>query len=81
VLRSSNENPFHLDSPRPTRKFRDYAYNELRYKALATARPQEAAALMEDAQQAINEKYRLYEDMAGWSNARFHPAATPGVVS
>jgi len=80
VLRSSNENPFHLDSPRPTRKFRDYAYNELRYKALATARPQEAATLMEDAQQAINEKYRLYEDMAGWSHARFHPAAAPGVV-
>ena len=80
VLRDSNENPFHLDSPRPTRKFRDYAYNELRYKALATARPQEAATLMEDAQQAINEKYRLYEDMAGWSHARFHPAAAPGVV-
>ncbi len=78
VLRDAGENPFHLDSPRPTRPFRDYAYRELRYKSLANTRPEEAAVLMEAAQQAIDEKYRLYEDMARWSHTRFHPAAAPG---
>jgi pyruvate/2-oxoacid:ferredoxin oxidoreductase beta subunit len=33
-----------LDSPRPTLPFKDYAYNELRYSALAASRPEDAAA-------------------------------------
>ncbi len=28
---------------------------------------------MAAAQQAVTEKYRTYEDMAGWSPSRFHP--------
>ena len=63
-----------LDSPRPTMKFKDYAYNEMRYKALAQTRPEEAEVLMAAAQAAIDEKYRSYEEMAGWSASRFHPA-------
>ncbi len=74
ALREINENPFVLDSPRPTVKFRDYAYNEMRYKALAQNRPEEAAVLMAQAQAALTEKYRSYEEMAGWSATRFHPA-------
>jgi pyruvate-ferredoxin/flavodoxin oxidoreductase len=75
AMRSIGENPFRLDSPRPTIKFRDYAYNELRYKSLAHARPSEAEQLLTAAQVAINEKYRTYEDMAGWAPSRFHPEA------
>ncbi len=74
ALRDVGENPFELDSPRPTLKFRDYAYNEARYKALAQSRPEEAEALMAAAQAALEEKYRSYEEMAGWSASRFHPA-------
>jgi pyruvate-ferredoxin/flavodoxin oxidoreductase len=74
ALRDLNRNPFELDSPRPTLKFRDYAYNEARYKALAQSRPEEAEALMIAAQAALDEKYRSYEEMAGWSASRFHPA-------
>jgi pyruvate-ferredoxin/flavodoxin oxidoreductase len=74
ALREAGANAFRLDSPRPTLKFRDYAYNEMRYKTLAQSRPDEAAALLRAAQQAIDEKYRLYEDMAGWAHTRFHPA-------
>jgi pyruvate-ferredoxin/flavodoxin oxidoreductase len=77
VLRDSGENPFRLDSPRPTRGFKDYAYNEMRYRLLAQTRPDDAANLVRAAQQAIDEKYRLYEDMAGWAPSRFHPAAAP----
>ena len=46
----------------------------MRYKALAQSRPEEAAALMAQAQAALDEKYRSYEEMAGWSATRFHPA-------
>ena len=74
ALREIGENPFVLDSPRPTVQFRDYAYNEMRYKALAQNRPEEAAVLMAQAQAALTEKYRSYEEMAGWSATRFHPA-------
>ncbi|TKD22292.1 pyruvate:ferredoxin (flavodoxin) oxidoreductase [Rhodobacter capsulatus] len=63
-LRGTGEAPFRLDSPRPTLPFKDYAYNELRYSALAATRPEEAAALLNDAQQAVLEKYRSYEDFA-----------------
>jgi pyruvate-ferredoxin/flavodoxin oxidoreductase len=74
ALREVGENPFVLDSPRPTLKFRDYAYNEARYRALAQSRPEEAAILLAQAQAALEEKYRSYEEIAGWSATRFHPA-------
>ena len=74
AMREVGENPFRLDSPRPTRPFTDYADNELRYRLLAQTHPDDAARLMTAAQQVIDEKYRLYEDMAGWPARRFHPA-------
>jgi pyruvate-ferredoxin/flavodoxin oxidoreductase len=73
AMREAGENPFRLDAPRPTMPFRDYAYNEMRYRALARSRPDDAAALLAAAQTAITEKYRSYEDMAGWRADRFHP--------
>ena len=73
AMRTVGENPFRLDSPRPAIPFRDYAYNEIRYRALAQARPEEAAQLLAAAQAAIDEKYRTYEEMAGWHAGRFHP--------
>ncbi|MDR3415593.1 MAG: pyruvate:ferredoxin (flavodoxin) oxidoreductase [Nevskia sp.] len=64
ALRDSHENPFRLDSPRPSIAFKDYAYNELRYRSLATTRPQEAEQLLRQAQTDIEAKYRSYEEMA-----------------
>jgi pyruvate-ferredoxin/flavodoxin oxidoreductase len=74
ALRDVGDNPFMLDSPRPTIRFRDYAYNEARYRALTLSRPEEAETLMVAAQLALDEKYHSYEEMAGWSATRFHPA-------
>ncbi|HUN43896.1 MAG TPA: pyruvate:ferredoxin (flavodoxin) oxidoreductase [Acetobacteraceae bacterium] len=73
ILRNRDENPFVLDSPRPTMQFRDYAYHEVRYRSLVQTRPEEAEKLLEAAQAAVLEKYRTYEEMAGWSAMRFHP--------
>ena len=74
AMRAVGENPFRLDSPRPTVPLRDYAYQELRYRALAMSRPAEAEQLLEQAQADIHEKYRLYEEMAGWAEGGAHPA-------
>jgi pyruvate-ferredoxin/flavodoxin oxidoreductase len=71
AMRAIGENPFRLDSPRPTVAFRDYAYNEMRYRSLAQSRPEEAAQLLAAAQAGVDEKYRLYEEMAGWDATRF----------
>ncbi len=71
AMRSVGENPFRLDSPRPTLRFREYAYNEIRYSSLARTRPVEAEQLLTAAQAGIEEKYRLYEEMAGWEPKRF----------
>ena len=64
AMRQIGEAPFRLDSPRPTIPLKTYAYNELRYRALALTRPQEAAALLTEAQAAVEQKYRAYEDFA-----------------
>src|SRR5271157_1320499 len=70
-MRKIGENPFRLDSPRPTRPFKDYAYNEIRYRSLTQTRPDDAKQLLAAAQAGIEEKYRLYEEMAGWEPMRF----------
>jgi pyruvate-ferredoxin/flavodoxin oxidoreductase len=64
AMRSVGENPFRLDSPRPTIPLKDYAYNELRYRALAVTRPAEAADLLRQAQAGVDDKYRSYEEFA-----------------
>ncbi|WP_193175821.1 pyruvate:ferredoxin (flavodoxin) oxidoreductase [Oricola nitratireducens] len=64
AMRDIGEAPFRLDSPRPTLPFKDYAYNELRYSALAASRPEDAAMLLTQAQEAIRDKYRSYEEFA-----------------
>ena len=76
ALREIGGNPFVLDSPRPTLPFLDYAGNEMRYRSLAQTLPDDSKRLLAAAQAAILEKYRTYEEMAGWSASRFQP---PGV--
>jgi len=65
--RQVGEHPFQLDSPRPTRPLKDYAYNELRYRALTLTRPAEAEQLLREAQAGVEEKYRTYEALARWT--------------
>ena len=63
-VRQADENPFVLDSPRPTMKLRDYADNELRYRMLRMTNPKGADRLMQMAQAAVDRKWKLYEEMA-----------------
>jgi pyruvate-ferredoxin/flavodoxin oxidoreductase len=71
AMRTVGANPFRLDSPRPTIPFKDYAYNEIRYRSLATTRPEDARELLAAAQHWVDERYRTYEDMAARDGSRF----------
>jgi pyruvate-ferredoxin/flavodoxin oxidoreductase len=75
AMRNVGENPLRLDSPRPTIAFKDYAYNEIRYTALNSTKPEDAKALLAMAQAVVTEKYRQYEDLAARDGSRFHPNA------
>ncbi len=76
AMREIGEAPFRLNSPRPTIPLKAYAYNELRYRALTLTRPQEAAALLKQAQEAVERKYRAYEDFARMKDGPAPPEAT-----
>lgn len=73
TMREAGLNPFRLDSPRPRIRLEDYAYRELRYRTLTQTRPDEAPLLLEQAQAAVYERYRLYEDLAARDGSRFLP--------
>jgi pyruvate-ferredoxin/flavodoxin oxidoreductase len=63
-VRANRKSPFLLDSHRPRIPLTDYLYRELRYRALANSDPDEAERLLGLAQQATNQRWKTYEDMA-----------------
>jgi len=73
ALRNKNQNPFVLDSPRPTMSLKDYAYNELRYKVLTLTNPEAAERLMKHAQELVNLKWKSYEELATKKASDFVP--------
>ena len=74
AMRTAGQRPFRLDSPRPTIALKDYAYNELRYRALGSFDPDAAQMLLAQAQRVVDEKYRQYEQLASRGGESFHPA-------
>jgi pyruvate-ferredoxin/flavodoxin oxidoreductase len=64
VLRANGENPFLLDSPRPRLPLTSYTRRELRYSMLARTDPAEAERLEHLAQSAVDQRWRIYEEMA-----------------
>jgi pyruvate-ferredoxin/flavodoxin oxidoreductase len=75
TLRTAGKKPFVLDSPRPSIRLREYAYNENRYKVLTKTHPEEAEALMKSAQEQIDRRWETYEHMAKQEPAKFQPAS------
>ena len=72
ILRAAGENPFLLDSHRPRIPLADYVYRELRYRALANSDPVEADRLLGLAEQAIEQRWNVYEEMASRGPEHFH---------
>ena len=71
AVRAVNGNPFLLDSPRPRMRLVDYRKGELRFRALANADPAEAERLLGLAQQAADQRWQTYEEMATRSGSEF----------
>jgi len=63
-LRRQGKNPFQLDSKEPTLSLDKYIYNETRYKMLTMSAPEAAKHLLEEAQQDVVLRWKLYQQMA-----------------
>jgi pyruvate-ferredoxin/flavodoxin oxidoreductase len=71
MLRTAGGNPFLLDSPRPRIALTDYTQRELRYRTLSNTDPAEAERLARLAQEAVDQRWDTYEEMATRSAHRF----------
>ncbi|MDT7718855.1 MAG: pyruvate-ferredoxin/flavodoxin oxidoreductase [Pseudonocardiales bacterium] len=71
IARTAGGNPFLLDSPRPRIPLADYTDRELRYRSLANTNPAEAERLHGLAEQAVAQRWDVYEDMATRGAHRF----------
>ncbi|MEV4351457.1 pyruvate:ferredoxin (flavodoxin) oxidoreductase [Actinoplanes sp. NPDC049596] len=77
VLRTAGRNPFLLDSPRPRTPLSDYTDRELRFRRLRDTDPAEAARLAALAQEAVDQRWDTYEEMATRGPERFPADARP----
>ncbi len=71
AVRAIGGNPFELDSLRPHVPLGDYLYNELRYRMVRNADPEEAERLLGLAQEAVDQRWATYEEMATRGADRF----------
>jgi pyruvate-ferredoxin/flavodoxin oxidoreductase len=71
LLAREGKNPFQLDSKPPSMPLKKYAYNETRYTMLAQSNSEVAKRLLEEGQNDVNSRWRLYE----------HWAALPSIPS
>jgi pyruvate-ferredoxin/flavodoxin oxidoreductase len=71
MARAAGANPFLLDSARPRIPLTAYTGRELRFRSLATTDPAEAERLQELAEQAVERRWDVYEEMATYGAAHF----------
>ncbi|MGI2028024.1 hypothetical protein [Endozoicomonas acroporae] len=74
-----HENPFELDSLRPSVPLAEYIRGEDHYRALNIACPDEAEAILDEAQKVINRKWGVYEKMATHNAMDFVPEKASAV--
>jgi pyruvate-ferredoxin/flavodoxin oxidoreductase len=58
------ENPLHLDSRAPKIPIEQFLYMENRFKMLTKSKPEEARRLLEEAQNDVQTRWRMYEYLA-----------------
>ena len=62
------KNPFKLDSKAPSISYKDFAYQETRFKMLTKSKPERAKTLLDYAQKETNERWKFYENWAKLEN-------------
>jgi pyruvate-ferredoxin/flavodoxin oxidoreductase len=76
VARDDGANPFLLDSPRPRMPLSEYTGRELRFRSLAATNPVQAERLAVLAQDEVNRRWQVYEEMATRGAERFPVGGT-----
>lgn len=64
ALREEGQNPLKLDSKAPTISYKDYAYQQIRFRTLTKSKPEEAQRLLELGQRDVKTRWHLYEQLA-----------------
>ena len=72
---------FVLDSAPPSIPLKAYAYNEARYRVLTSSRPAEADRLIALAQEDVNHRWGVYEDLARRWPGQARGASHPGTAA
>lgn len=65
TLEEEGKNPFILDSKEPTKPFRDFLMNEVRFSSLKKVFPDEAEGLFEKTEQDAMDRLAYYKKLAG----------------
>jgi len=63
-LAKQGKNPLQLDSKGPSIPLEEYVYQETRYSMLTKSKPEQAKLLLQQAQEDVNVRWKLYEHMA-----------------
>ncbi len=61
---AKGENPLHLDSSAPRIPLKQYLYRENRFSMLAASKPEVAKQLLQDAQDDVDQRWKLYKYLA-----------------
>ena len=64
VLKQEGKNPLQLDMRSPKKSIQESFAAENRFKMLAKSKPTEAKRLQKEAQQDVDERWKMYEDLA-----------------
>jgi pyruvate-ferredoxin/flavodoxin oxidoreductase len=70
--------PFQLDSKKPTLPLKQFVMKEARFAMLARANPSRAAELLEEAQEDVDARWHLYEQMSGVERGPEHEGEVEG---
>ena len=76
-LREQGRNPFQLDSKPPSIPLKQYAYQEPRYSMLVQRDPQAARELLQQAEEDVLCRWRVYENRAAIPAETKGPSAEP----
>jgi pyruvate-ferredoxin/flavodoxin oxidoreductase len=67
ALAKEGKNPLQLDSKAPAMPLEEYIYKETRFSMLTKSQPEQAKKLLEQAQEDVHARWRLYEQ---WANMK-----------
>ena len=81
MLQAQGKNPFQLDSKPPSIPLKDYSYKEARYTMLSRSHPEVAQQLLEEAEEDVQRKWRLYQEYASGDSSLPRKMLSPEVGS